>query len=105
MTYNEQTKNNQGHEMGHNKHDGDRSMIFEQPDNPDRCPVPTYELCTSKPTNESNDFFQTPNHNFTNPKFDKWYKKKLLLELVLLVVSWQQFHPMLISVKDTQITK
>ena len=28
----------------------------------------------SKLTSESNDFFQTPNHNFSNPKDDKWYK-------------------------------
>ena len=75
MTYNEQTKKKQGDEMAYNKHDGDRSMIYEQPEDPDRCPVHTYEQNTSKLTNKSNDFFQTPNHNVTNPKYDKWYKK------------------------------
>ena len=71
MTYNEQTKKNQGDEISYNIHDGDRSMIFEQPENPDRCSVHTFKLYTSQLTNESHAFFQTSNHNFTNPKCDK----------------------------------
>ena len=32
MTYNEQTKKNQGDKIAYNVHDGDRHVIFEQPD-------------------------------------------------------------------------
>ena len=82
MTYNEQTKKNQGDEIAYNVHDGDRHMIFEQPECPDRCPVHTFELYMSKLT-ESNDFFQTPNHQLGNPIYDKWYKK---------VASWCWYY-------------
>ena len=62
MTYNEQAKKNQGDEIGYNVHDGDRIMIFEQPSNPDRCPARVYKMYVSKFCDESNDFFQAPNH-------------------------------------------
>ena len=68
-------RKNQGDEITYNVHDGDRHMIFEQHQAHDRCPVRTYELYTSKLSEESHDFFQTPNHQLGNPLYDKWYKK------------------------------
>ena len=60
MTYNKQTKKNQGDKIAHNVHDGDQHMIFEQKNNPDCCPVRTYEMYMSKLTMKAMTSFKPP---------------------------------------------